>query len=64
MDELLRRRTERHSESPSDQAARQRIAEKEMELAAHFDHVVVNDDVERVAREILAIIQDARQRKT
>jgi guanylate kinase len=64
MDELLRRRTERHSESPRDQAARQRIAEKEMELATHFDHVVVNDDVERVAREILAIIQAARQRKT
>ena len=64
MDELLRRRTERHTESPEDQHSRQRIANEEMALASHFDHVVVNDDVERAASEILAIIQAARQRHT
>jgi guanylate kinase len=64
MDELLRRRTERHTESPDDQGSRQRIANEEMALASHFDNVVVNDDVERAAREILAIIQAARQRHT
>lgn len=64
MDELLRRRTERHTESAEDQSSRQRIANLEMALASHFDHVVVNDDVERAAREILAIIQAARQRQT
>jgi guanylate kinase len=64
MDELLRRRTERHTESAEDQSSRQRIANLEMALASHFDHVVVNDDVERAAREILAIIQAARQRHT
>ncbi len=64
MDELLRRRTKRHSESPRDQASRQRIAEDEMALATHFDHVVVNDDLERAVREILEIIDRARERQT
>jgi guanylate kinase len=64
MNELLRRRTQRHSESARDQDSRQRIAEDEMALANHFDHVVVNDDLERAAREILDIIDSARQRHT
>jgi guanylate kinase len=64
MDELLRRRTERHSESPRDQSARQRIAQDEMALAPHFDHVVVNDDLERGVQEVLAIIRQARERHT
>ncbi|HYR47546.1 MAG TPA: guanylate kinase [Candidatus Polarisedimenticolia bacterium] len=64
MDELLRRRTQRHSESPRDQASRQRIAEDEMALATHFDHVVVNDDLERAAQEILEIIRHERERQT
>ena len=64
MDELLRRRQERRSESARDQAARQHIANDEMALASHFDRVVVNDDLERAVREVLAIIEEARQRQT
>lgn len=64
MDELLRRRMGRHSESVSDQTARQLIAEREMELASHFDSVVVNTLVERAAQEVLAIIRRARERQT
>jgi guanylate kinase len=64
MDELLRRRTERHSENPRDQTARQRIALDEMALAAHFDHVIVNDDLDRAVQEVLAIIRRARERQT
>ncbi|HEX9099067.1 MAG TPA: guanylate kinase [Candidatus Dormibacteraeota bacterium] len=64
MEELLRRRTERHSESPRDQTARQRIALDEMALAPHFDHVVVNEDLERAVQEVLAIIRRARERHT
>jgi guanylate kinase len=64
MDELLRRRTERHSESPRDQTARQLIAQDEMALAPNFDHVVVNDDLERAVPEALAIIRRARERHT
>jgi guanylate kinase len=64
MDELLRRRTERHSESPLDQTARQRIAQDEMALAPHFDHVVVNDSLDQAVNEVLAIIRRARDRQT
>ncbi len=64
MEELLRRRTERHSESARDQIARQMIAKDEMALAPHFDHVVVNDDLERAVQEVLAIVRMARERQT
>ena len=64
MAELLRRRTERHSESARDQSARQLIATEEMALAPHFDHVVVNDDLERAVDEVLEIVRKSRQRHT
>jgi guanylate kinase len=64
MDELLRRRTERHSEDAGEGASRQRIAQDEMALAPHFDYMVVNDDLERAVQKVLEIIQAARQRQT
>src|SRR5437879_9545371 len=64
MDELLRRRTQRHSEDAGEGASRQRIAQDEMALAPHFDHVVVNDDLERSVRKVLEIIRAARERQT
>jgi guanylate kinase len=63
-EELVRRQTLRATESAEDRAARTRIAEREMDYASNYDHVVVNDDLERVVAEILGIIREARQRQT
>jgi guanylate kinase len=64
MDELMRRRTRRHSENPKDSRSRQAIALREMELQSHFHHVIVNDDLERAARDVLEIIKRSRPRHT
>jgi guanylate kinase len=60
MDELLRRRIERATETPREIAARQRLAEVEMGFADRYDHVVVNDDAERAVAEIQRIVESQR----
>ena len=63
VDELVRRQIKRGTESVEDMEARRKIAEIEMQFASKYDHVVVNDDIERAAQEVLAIIDDARERE-
>lgn len=62
-EELERRQEERGSESPRDLEERRKIAEREMEYAARYEHVVTNDDLERAVGEIVEIINDARRRR-
>jgi guanylate kinase len=62
--ELERRHELRNSESLDDRASRLKIAQGEMKYAARYDHVVVNDELERAVAEVLAIIREARQRQT
>ncbi|HUZ86421.1 MAG TPA: guanylate kinase [Candidatus Baltobacterales bacterium] len=64
LEELERRQKLRNSETAKDMASRRKIAESEMTYAQHYDHVVVNDELERTAREILGIIQAARRGHT
>ncbi len=62
--ELERRQKVRNSETAADMASRRRIADSEMTYAEHYDHVVVNDELERASREVLDAIRAARRAQT
>jgi guanylate kinase len=60
-EELERRLRARGTEDPDDLRERLRVAfEEEMPQQEWFDHVVVNDDLQRAAGEVLAIIGSYR----
>ena len=63
MEELERRREQRHSESRLAMDERQKTAEEEMSHAARYDYVVVNDDFERAVKEVQQIIRKERARR-
>ncbi len=60
-EELERRLRERGTEDEATLARRLAEAERELAEAARFDHVVVNDDLDRAADEVLAIIAAHRE---
>jgi len=64
VDELVRRQVKRNTESSQDMTARRQIATREMEYASRYDHVVVNDLLDRAVAEVLAIIRNARSSHT
>lgn len=59
--ELSDRLRGRGTESDEAIGRRLRIAETEVAAAGEFDHVVVNDDAERAAIEVAAIIEERRK---
>ena len=61
-EELSRRLRERAADDPEQIAIRLRIADEEMAAAGEFDHRVVNDDLERCAAQIAAIVDEERRR--
>ena len=64
-EELVRRQELREGAArDEDMAERLKIAETEMEHAAEYDHVVVNDDLGRAVAEVLEIIRRAREGQT
>ena len=56
MEELKRRLVTRGTNKPDDTALRLTNAEIELAASSEFDHVIVNDDVERAAGELAGII--------
>jgi guanylate kinase len=62
-EELERRLRERGTEDPRELEERLRVAfEDELPQQSWFDHIVENDDLERAADEVLAIIEAHRTR--
>jgi guanylate kinase len=60
-EELAARLRGRHTETEEQMRRRLTMAQEEMANATWFDHVVVNDDVDRAAAEVAGIIWAARQ---
>jgi len=60
--ELRRRLRLRGTEDPERLERRLAKAEQELEAAAWFDHRVVNDDLERAASQVAAIIEASQSR--
>jgi guanylate kinase len=64
-EELARRQELREGAAPDqDMAERLKIAETEMKHVSEYDHVVINDELERAVAEVLEIIRRARERQT
>jgi guanylate kinase len=63
MEELVKRRLARGSEDAAEMALRQRQAAWEMSHAQYYDHVVVNEDADVAARDILEIVMAERARR-
>lgn len=61
-DELVRRLVGRGTESEEERARRLATAEVEMAAADEFDHVIVNDDVQRATDELVAFMGVAARR--
>jgi guanylate kinase len=59
-EELFRRLRRRGTDTGEELQRRLDNAAAELGEAAHYDHRVVNDEVDRAAREILRIVEDSR----
>ena len=63
-DELEARLKKRGTESPDQLLLRMRNATVEMKHAKEYDHVIVNDDFERAADELVSIVERSRGKDT
>ena len=57
-DELERRLRARATESAGEIEERLELARQQLDEAEHFDHVIVNDDLERAADEVRRIVRE------
>lgn len=63
LNELRKRLTRRGSETPESVAGRLRTARQELDAVSDYDYVIINDDVERAARSLEAIIRAERLKR-
>ncbi len=63
MEELLKRREERGSDSEKEIEERQRLARWEMSFAQYYDYVVTNEDAQVAANDVMEIIRMERKRR-
>jgi guanylate kinase len=63
MEELLKRREDRGSDSEKDIEERQRLARWEMSYAQYYDYVVTNEDAQVAANDVMEIIRMERMRR-
>jgi guanylate kinase len=59
VEELERRLRERATESAGEINERVELARRQRQQASRFDHVVVNDDLDRAVDEVAGIVRDA-----
>ncbi|HEY3374318.1 MAG TPA: guanylate kinase [Candidatus Aquicultor sp.] len=62
MAELIGRLRVRNTETQAELEHRLKNAEAEMRLAKMYDYVVINDEIERAADELIHIVQQERQK--
>lgn len=63
MEELIRRRHERGTEDEEEMRLRQKQAAWEMSHAEYYDYVVVNEDADVAAADVLEIVRAERKRR-
>ena len=63
MEELMKRREERGSDSVTAIEERQRVASWEMSFAQYYDYVVTNEDAQVAANDVMEIIRMERKRR-
>jgi guanylate kinase len=63
MEELLKRREERGSDTEKDSEERQRLARWEMSYAQYYDYVVTNEDATVASNDVMEIIRMERTRR-
>lgn len=64
MKELEERLRQRRTETPKDISTRIGAAEEEMKAAPQYDYVIVNDDIERAAAQLIETVEKERARAT
>ena len=62
IEELVKRLKVRNTETQAELARRIKNAEAEMELAKTYDYVVINDDVNRAAEELVGIVESLKNK--